>query len=50
MDNITIEKARNSVEKEWSKLVVRSVQKINQKYINNVVKKALSEDLFPTEI
>jgi len=28
-------------------LVVRSVQKVNRKYINTVVKKALSEDLFP---
>ncbi len=29
------------------KLVVRSVQNLNQKYINSVVKKALLEDLFP---
>ena len=28
-------------------MVVRSVQKINQKYINNIVKKALIEDLSP---
>ena len=28
-------------------MVVRSVQKLNQKYINTVVKKALSEDLKP---
>ena len=33
--------------REWLKLVVRSVQKLNQKYINSVVKKALSEDLYP---
>ena len=34
--------------KEWSKLVVRSMQKINQKYITSVVKEALLEDLFPS--
>ncbi len=34
--------------KEWSKLVVRSMKKINQKYINSVVKKALLEDLSPS--
>ena len=28
-------------------MVVRSVQKINQKYINTIVKKALIEDLYP---
>ena len=28
-------------------MVVRSVQKLNQKYINSVVKKALDEDLKP---
>ena len=33
--------------KEWLKLVVRSVQKINKKYIFSVVKKALAEDLSP---
>ena len=32
--------------REWLKLVVRSV-KINQKYINSLVKKALLEDLSP---
>ena len=33
--------------REWLKLVARSVNKINQKYIRSVVKKALSEDLSP---
>ena len=33
--------------REWLKLVARSVNKINQKYIHSVVKKALSEDLSP---
>ena len=31
--------------KEWLK--IRSVQKINQKYINSIVKTALNEDLKP---
>ena len=33
--------------RKWFKLVVRSMQKINQKYIISVVKKALFEDLSP---
>ncbi len=33
--------------REWLKLVVRSVKKVNQKYINSVVEKALLEDLSP---
>ena len=33
--------------KKWLKLVVRSVRKINKKYINSVVQKALKEDLEP---
>jgi nicotinate-nucleotide pyrophosphorylase (carboxylating) len=33
--------------REWLKLVVRLVQKLNQKYINTIVKKALNEDLKP---
>ena len=42
------QKLQDNLYKEWLKLVVRSVQKINQKYINSVVKKALNEDLKPT--
>ena len=34
--------------KKWLKLVVRSVQRLNQKYINLIVKKALDEDLKPS--
>ena len=33
--------------REWLRLVVRSMQKINQKYIKSVVQKALLEDLSP---
>jgi len=33
--------------KEWLKLVVRSMQKLNQKYIKKVVRNALLEDLSP---
>ena len=34
--------------KEWLKLVVRSVQKIDRKYIKKIVKQALKEDLSPS--
>ena len=44
---ILLYKKQESLWKEWQKLVVRSVQKINQKYINKIVKKALMEDLSP---
>merc|ERR1712078_827046 len=40
-------KQQDNLYKEWLKLVVRSVQKLNQFYINSVVKKALEEDLRP---
>ncbi len=41
------QKLQENLYKEWLKLVVRSVQKINQIYIKSVVKKALDEDLKP---
>ena len=44
---ILLYKKQESLWREWQKLVVRSVEKINQKYINKIVKKALMEDLSP---
>ena len=41
------QKLQDSLCKEWPKLVVRSVRKINQIFIKSVVKKALDEDLKP---